>query len=71
MTRDEFHNEVECSIDYTGWHNSHELADKLFDELEIDTTCNGCRHKPEKGDNYPEECGTCSRFYGDGYEEMK
>ncbi len=47
------------------------LIGEIFDAVELDTTCNGCKHKPEKGENYQEECGTCRRFYGDRYEEMK
>jgi len=88
MTRQEFHNEVKCNPDYLGWHNVHELADKLFDEIEgddlsiaymagfykgqdsiKDQNCNGCIHKPKEGENYPIECGTCCRWYGDGYEK--
>jgi len=68
MTRDQFHDEVKCNPDYVYWHNAHELADKLFDEVERDTTCNGCKHQPKEGENYPEVCGTCCRWYGDGYE---
>ena len=69
MTRQEFHNEVKCNPDYLGWDNVHELADKLFDEVGKDTTCDGCIHKPKEGENYPIECGTCCRWYGDGYEK--
>lgn len=71
MIRDEFHNEVECDPDYLGWHNAHELADRLFDSVEKDTTCNGCKHKPPKDEVFPLECGECSRWYSDKYEEMK
>ena len=31
-------------------------------------SCNGCIYKPKAGENYPYECGECSRFYADGYE---
>jgi len=33
MTRDEFHEEVKCNSDYLGWHNAHELADKLYSSV--------------------------------------
>ena len=33
-----------------------------------DQNCNGCIHKPKEGENYPEVCGTCCRWYGDEYE---
>ena len=69
MTRQEFHNEVKCNPDYLGWHNVHELADKLFDEVGKDTTCDGCKYQPKEGEYYPIECGTCCRWYGDGYEK--
>ena len=69
MTREEFHNEVKCNPDYLGWHNAHELADKLFDEVEKAKSCDGCIYEPKKGENYPEECGTCGRWYGDMYEK--
>ncbi len=71
MTRDEFHNEVECDSDYLGWHNAHELADRLFDEVGRDTTCNGCRYKPHKDEVFPLECGECRRWYSDKYEENR
>ncbi len=71
MTRQEFHDEVKSNPDYVSWHSVHELADKLFDAVGKDTTCNGCKYEPERGENYPEECGNCSRWYADGYKEMR
>jgi len=35
MTREEWHEEIDCRTDYIGWHNAHEMADKMFDKLEI------------------------------------
>jgi len=53
--------------------NKH--IDKIYDnfeqELQVatsDKTCNGCIHKPKKGENYRLECGECSRFYADNYK---
>ncbi len=70
MNRQEFHDEVESNPDYLSWHNSHELADKLFDEVGRDTTCNGCRFKPQQNGTYPETCSECCRWFGDKYEEI-
>ena len=32
-------------------------------------TCDGCIYKPKREgiDSYAEECGSCKRFYADGY----
>ena len=43
MTREEFHEEVDSNADYIGWHNAHELADKLYDDLDK-MTCENCKH---------------------------
>ena len=40
-----------------------ELAKIIEDSL----SCEGCRYKPEKGENYRYECEECSRWYTDGY----
>ena len=52
--------------------------DKIFDDFEqelqiasSDKTCDGCVNKPLPNENYPEVCGTCSRWYSDNYEEIK
>lgn len=29
--------------------------------------CKGCIHQPKREESYPEICGTCSRWYADGY----
>lgn len=56
--------------------NARYVIDKMFDyfeqELQIassDKTCDGCINKPLQKENYPEVCGTCSRWYSDNYEE--
>jgi len=47
-------------------------CDHIIDEIYKDTPenirCDGCIHKPDIGENFKEECGTCSRFYADGWE---
>ncbi len=43
--------------------------DKIYDDFENKKTCDGCAHKPGANENYPEECGVCSRFYADEFEE--
>ena len=54
------------------------LINKIYDDFEKDLTmavskktCDGCIHKPRSNENYPIECGTCSRFYADGFKEKK
>jgi len=32
-------------------------------------SCDGCKLKPKENENYPLECGTCSRFYSDKWEK--
>ena len=45
----------------------------IFESIEIDEydLCNNCIYQPKENENYREECGTCSRFYADGYEVDK
>ena len=53
---------------------TNEIYDDFEAELTIatsDRTCENCIHKPEAGENYLEECGTCSRFYADNFEERE
>ena len=52
------------------------LINKIYDDFEhdlqiasSDKTCDGCINKPLPKENYPEVCGTCSRWYSDNYEE--
>lgn len=47
MTRNEFHEQVECNADYRGWHNAHELADKLYDDFET-RTCENCKYNNDE-----------------------
>jgi len=77
MTRDEAIMIIDKDYLCNGKSNRIEtILNRLFDgfetELAIATsekTCAGCIHKPKEGENYLDICGTCSRFYGDGYEE--
>lgn len=46
------------------------VIDAVFDEF-VNKYCDSCKHKPEEGEDYPMDCGTCSRFYGDKFEEKK
>ena len=69
MTRNEANLRVQASS---------EDVDKIYDDLEqdlaiatSDKTCDGCINKPPPKGNYPETCGTCSRFYADKYEEKR
>jgi len=43
--------------------------DKIYDDFESKKTCDGCINKPGANENYPFECGVCSRFYADEFEE--
>jgi len=62
------------------WSSSAEtiaLINQIYDDFEKDLTiavsektCDGCIHKPKANENYPEECGVCSRFYADEFEEL-
>jgi len=45
------------------------IINKIYDDFEKEKTCDGCIHKPEANENYPEECGVCSRFYIDGFKK--
>ena len=54
-----------------------DLINDIYDDFEQDLTiavsektCEGCVNKPKENENYPIECGTCSRFYSDGFEEQ-
>ncbi len=51
--------------EYKKWVN------KIYDDFEKEKTCDGCIHKPKANENYPEECGLCSRFYTDEFKEKK
>jgi len=61
------------------WSSSAEtiaLINQIYDDFEKDLTmavskktCNGCINEPGANENYPEECGVCSRFYADEFEE--
>lgn len=44
------------------------VIDNLYDSIESDNSCNGCKHEPKKGDPYPTPCGECSRWWSDSYE---
>ncbi len=33
MNREQLHKEIECNDNYLGWHNAHELADKLYNNF--------------------------------------
>ncbi len=41
--------------------------DKIYDDFDISRSCEGCIDNPKKGENYPDICGECSRWYGDRY----
>jgi len=43
----------------------------IWEYLEKVDSCTGCIHKPKEGENYPLECGECSRFYGDRWENSQ
>jgi len=45
------------------------LINKIYDDFEKEKICNGCIHEPKANENYPEECGVCSRFYADEFEK--
>lgn len=49
------------------WLN--EVVDRVIDDFEKNA-CDGCKHEPIMGENYPEVCGNCSRFYVD-YKEAE
>jgi len=51
--------------------NEYELINKIFDDFEKEKSCDGCKYKPDKGENYPMRCGECERFYADMFEERK
>jgi len=44
--------------------------DEIYADFENEKTCDGCIHKPKRNENYPIECGTCSRFYADSFKEL-
>jgi len=79
MTRDEavtlfIENETKLPLEKS---SVVEIVHKIYDDFEqglgietSDKTCAGCIHKPKDGENYLDVCGTCSRFYGDGYERV-
>ncbi len=71
MTRDQFHEKVKSDPNYIAWHNAHEMADELYDEIEINTSCEGCTHKPTKKETDPMVCSECSRWYRDQYKKGK
>ncbi len=62
MTREE-------AIDIETIDEAINNINKIYDDFESEKTCNECIYKPEVNENYPEECGTCSRFYTDKFEE--
>lgn len=44
------------------------LVNAIFDYVErVEESCDGCPSKPKEGENYPEICCSCKRFYGDHY----
>ncbi len=45
------------------------IINKIYDDFENKKTCDGCINKPGANENYPFECGVCSRFYADEFEE--
>ena len=48
------------------------VEDTFFDIHSITKSCDDCTNSPaNNGGNYPLECGECSRFYGDKFEEKK
>ena len=42
----------------------------MIDEcvIQCSSSCEGCVHQPESGDNFPFYCVDCSRFYTDKYK---
>ena len=51
--------------------NKFDLAEQNIQIASSDKTCDGCVNKPLPNENYPEVCGTCSRWYSDNYEEKR
>ncbi len=49
-------------------HQHIEHLKIVVDYFEKLSSCDGCEHKPKKGENFPESCSTCCRWYGDGYK---
>ncbi|MDQ7067777.1 MAG: hypothetical protein Q9M40_07280 [Sulfurimonas sp.] len=59
---------------YMWWQGLQTALDMLEQQGAFDkgrNPCEGCTHKPKREgiDNYPDECGTCKRFYGDEWEK--
>ena len=46
------------------------MVNEIYDDFES-RTCDNCTNKPKENENYPYECGTCSRFYADSYNLNK
>ena len=46
----------------------HSIINKIYGDFENEETCDGCIYQPKENENYPIECGTCSRFYTDRFE---
>jgi len=57
-------------LNTVGTKTSTELVKEIYDDFEKEKTCDGCIHKPGTNENYPIECGTCSRFYADKFKEL-
>ena len=54
---------------YCGFYAVDDLIDEIYEDTQENIRCDGCIHKPDIGENFKEECGTCSRFYADGWEK--
>jgi len=57
-----------------GWNDREERLNEFFevlDETKKEKSCDGCKYKPNEGENYPMRCGECRSFYADMFEERK
>ena len=68
MTRDELERQIDIlKTNEQGLKRRLEAMIKTLNYFKS-RTCDGCKHKPNDGENYYEPCDTCSRFYCDYWE---
>lgn len=51
--------------------HSDDEVQALVNEIFENKSCDGCVHHLSANGNIPLSCMDCSRFYGDGFEEIK
>lgn len=71
MTLDEVKQEL-SELHFKGFSKQDvfRLVDKIYEDFET-KSCEGCIHHLSANGNIPLSCMDCSRFYADGFEEMK